>query len=120
MKTETRKVYQCEYCGKRMLSAGAMSYHERWCKKKPENRHKCFELCSHLKRTLNMYTQNIEFQCLKTKEFMYSYHLEKRCYYEYRKPPADLTRMPLECNMFQEMTIDEQEARFNPPQTEFL
>ena len=113
MKTETRKVYQCDHCSKRMLSAGAMSYHEKWCKKNPHNRHKCFALCSHLKKTLNMHTRKIEFQCLKTGQQMYSYHLEKRNVYQFRRIPIDAIRMPLECDLFQEMTLDEQCERFN-------
>ena len=112
MKTETRKVYQCDHCGKWMLSAGAMGYHEKWCKKNPKNRHKCFELCRHLKRTLNMYTRGIEFECLKTGAKMYSFQLEKRNYYAYRQNPQNMERMPLECNKFDEMTFEEQEKRF--------
>jgi hypothetical protein len=119
MKTETRKVYTCEHCGKRMLGAGAMGYHERWCKKNPSNRHKCFELCSHLKRSVKIvysdgevYEYRYEFICQKTKQPMYSYHLEKRNHYSFRKIPIDAIRMPLECNLYQEMSFDEQEERF--------
>jgi len=112
MKIDVRKVFECEHCGKKMLSAGAMGYHEKWCKKNPHNKHKCFALCRHLKRTLNMNTRKIEFQCLASGRFMYSYHLEKKNKYQFKKLPCDATRMPLQCDKFDEMTLDEQCERF--------
>ncbi|MCK9281556.1 MAG: hypothetical protein M0P71_13100 [Melioribacteraceae bacterium] len=53
-----------------------------------------------------------EFRCKSTGQYMYSYHLEKRKLYAFRKLPIDAKRMPLECNMFQEMSYDEQCQRF--------
>lgn len=113
MKTETRKVYECEHCGRKMLSAGAMGYHEKWCKKNPTNKHKCFALCRHLKRTLNMHARKIEFQCMATGKYMYSFHLEKKHKYQYRNLPCDAIRMPLQCDKWEQMTIDEQYKRFD-------
>lgn len=100
MKTETRKVYECDHCGRRMLSAGAMSYHEKWCKKNPHNRHKCFALCVYLKKTMNMHTRKIEFQCLRTGHEMYSYKFEKSAGF---KPAytVGLIRMPLSCRFYE-------------------
>jgi hypothetical protein len=120
MKTELRKVFKCDHCSKKMFSAGAMGYHEKWCKKNPNNRHKCFALCCHLKRDINVIwsdgegsgAYNYVFTCLKTGQKMYSYKLEKRSLYAYRKLPIDAVRMPLECELFQEMSYDEQCQRF--------
>jgi hypothetical protein len=120
MKTELRKVYECEHCGKTMLSAGAMGYHEQWCKKNPKNKHKCFKLCRYLKRNIDVQWADEEgngvykfnFICMKTGRQMYSFHLEKRKKYSFRKLPIDAIRMPLECSLFQEMNLDEQDQRF--------
>lgn len=120
MKTELRKVYECEHCGRKMMSAGAMGYHEKWCKKNPHNRHQCFKLCQFLERkTVVDWSDgdsghyHHEFVCLKTKQPMYSYHLEKRHHYSFRSLPCDAVRMPLKCDMFQEMSYDEQCKRFD-------
>jgi hypothetical protein len=119
MISELRKVYKCEHCGKRMLGAGAMGYHEKWCKKNPSNRHKCFALCSHLKRNIKVIgfdgedgQYRYEFICLKTGNMMYSYKLERKALYGYFKIPKNLIRMPLECSLYQEMSFDEQEECF--------
>jgi hypothetical protein len=129
MKTELRKVYKCEYCGKTMLSAGAMARHEKWCRKNPHNKHKCFALCKFLKRKIvvedtdgeyGIYHSEFTCKCMDKNKKMYSYLLEKRLAYTFDKIPEGLTRMPLECNMYEEMSWDEQSGRFevNNPQTE--
>ena len=120
MKTELRKVYECEHCGNKMMSAGAMGYHEKWCKKNPHNRHKCFALCAFLEKKMVVDWSDgtdghyhYEFRCKSTGRKMYSYLLEKRSVYAFKKIPEGLMRMPLECNMFQEMSYDEQCKRFD-------
>jgi hypothetical protein len=102
-----------------MLGAGAMGYHEKWCKKNPHNQHQCFKLCKSLKREIKVLWSDgedgeyrYEFFCLKTGIQMYSYKLEKIALYGYKKIPQTLTRMPLECKLFQEMSIDEEDKRF--------
>ena len=121
MKTELKKVYQCEYCTKRMLSAGAMSRHEKHCKARPENRHKCFDQCRFLVRNLelldsvydpeNRLSYKTVFSCKSTDIKMYSYLLEKRMNF---KPEfiKRLIRMPVKCNLHEYMNETELKDRF--------
>ena len=39
-------VYQCEWCGKKSVSAGGMSNHEKFCWQNPANKRMCFN-CEH-------------------------------------------------------------------------
>lgn len=83
MKTITGKYYQCVFCGRKMFGAGAMSYHEKWCRENPKNKHICFAFCKHLKRSekyvwSDWHEEEIfktEFTCKITKQKMYSYNL---------------------------------------------
>ena len=124
MKTEVKKIYCCEYCSKHMLSASAMSRHEKYCRNKPENKHKCFDLCRHLKRNIelipgkdpadrNGYKRT--FTCNITGEKMYSYLAEKKQTSYFGNPMnfEGLKRMPLECKDYQYMIEKEIEERFN-------
>ncbi len=45
------KVYQCEYCGRVSLNAGALSRHERVCHENPKNKPQCWEWCKHYTQT---------------------------------------------------------------------
>jgi hypothetical protein len=47
MKTETRKIYTCDYCPKHYKVASRCKYHERICTKNPENQRACYG-CGHL------------------------------------------------------------------------
>ena len=47
MKTETRKIYTCDYCSKHYKHAGRCEYHELICTKNPENQRACYG-CGHL------------------------------------------------------------------------
>jgi hypothetical protein len=112
MKTIQGKYYQCEHCLRKMFGAGAMGYHEKYCKMNPKNAHKCFEFCEHLNRTTH-YVQSsyygddessgqcnqTEFTCAITGKKMYSYKREKM-YWQYVTP--DMIRMPLECELYEE------------------
>ena len=119
MKTSTRKVYQCDHCKKNMLSASSMSRHEKYCRLNPENKHKCFEMCRYLKRDLEFidkaYPASVKtvFKCSVIGKKMYSYLLEKKLSF---KPEFTIgsVRMPLDCKFYKEMTLNEQELRFNP------
>lgn len=97
MKTETRKVYQCDHCGKWMLSAGAMGYHEKWCKN-PKNKHKCLALSSLEKSGSNMYTRNwvwvFKNRCKDV--FISTWKTELMQHTD--RIPQNMERMPLECN----------------------
>lgn len=42
MKKQVLTVYVCEHCGKISRSAGALTLHERWCKKNPAMRPLCY------------------------------------------------------------------------------
>jgi len=127
MKTELKKVYYCDYCKKHGLSAGSISRHERFCKLNPVNKCKCFNHCVSLKKSAKLisphcdpessYSYKTTFTCMLTGQKMYSYLLEKKANFksEYIK---DLVRMPLECNLYKEMSSYEIERRYNPEQEE--
>lgn len=111
MKTIQGKYYKCEYCRRKMFGAGAMGYHEKYCKENPHNMHKCFEYCDHLMKSEHIvdseyYADDIgygkckqtEFTCKVTGKKMYSYHREKQ-YWQY--VTSDMIRMPLECEDYE-------------------
>ena len=123
MKTEVRKVYQCEHCKRRMVSAGAMSRHERFCRYNPNNRHKCFDLCEFLERKTELINEHKDptnpasyrtvFTCSATGQRMYSYLLEKRANY---KPEfiEGLVRMPVDrCGDYRDWETDRKSTRLN-------
>jgi hypothetical protein len=122
MKTTLRKVYQCEHCKRNMVSASAMSRHERFCRMNPNNKHKCFDLCRHLKRNIELidgkdpssaFSYVTTLKCGVTDIKMYSYLFEKKGNF---KPEflKGLIRMPLDCKLYQYMTDSEYEDRFHP------
>lgn len=43
MKKQVLTVYVCDHCGKISRSAGALTLHERYCKKNPHNNAICYE-----------------------------------------------------------------------------
>ena len=119
MRTETRKVYFCEFCKKHSLSAGWISRHEKHCQNRLENRHKCFQECTHLKRKVELIDYDkygmrgkTVFTCGVTGVNMYSYLLEKRMDF---KPEfiKGLIRMPIECKDHKYMTEAELQERFH-------
>jgi hypothetical protein len=107
MKTIQETIYQCDHCGRKMFNKGAMSWHEKWCKENPNNKHKCFDFCIYLEMNKiynkDEYGNNIfvrtDMLCKRRKTFMYSFKLEKN-----RTRPVEafngLERMPLECELF--------------------
>lgn len=103
--------YKCDYCSITSINAGALSQHERKCKHNPNNKHKCFNFCTHLKRELMVYPEvgNVwEFTCLMTGDKMYSYKAEHRNDFMKRLiKNNNLTRMPSECDKHEPMGIDE-------------
>ena len=96
--------YKCEYCNKLNQWTHHIKRHERFCKHNPNNRHKCFEYCKHLKLELYddhhgvVYSKG--FKCLKTGKNMYSYKAEKSIIIDVREEGE---RMPLECKYFETM-----------------
>jgi hypothetical protein len=90
-----------------MFGKGAMSRHERYCRKNPNNQHQCFKYCVHLEKT----HENIEtgdysdspritnMRCKIKDILMFSYKFEKNT----SKPTNaldELERMPLECDLY--------------------
>jgi phage FluMu protein Com len=110
MKKQQETVYRCEHCNKAMFGAGAMSRHEKYCPKNPNNQHKCFDFCKHLKREFtysgdnyNIHTRITNFTCKLTGKKMYSYKFEKNTI----KPATALNgleRMPLKCDLHKYMS----------------
>ena len=104
MITITKPVYKCEFCTKLLVQKGFMALHERMCKYNPNNKHKCFEYCTHLsKETSETYDEDgrpqFVFLCsVKNDLAMYSYKLERFAYNQGRI--KNLTRMPLECDLY--------------------
>jgi len=124
MITAVKKVYQCEHCKKNMLSAGAMSRHEKYCRLNPNNLHKCFDLCRNLTRRrilingkdpFNSGSYQTVLECKKLNVKMYSYLLEKKSTAYFGSPVnfEGLMRMPLQCIHYEYMTESEIEERFN-------
>lgn len=108
MITQETTIYKCEHCGKKQFRKCDMSRHEKWCKKKPENKHKCFQFCVYLKKdteeiegTGNIWEERgnvtrCTFTCEKTMQRMYSFIAERRGI-----PMHDgEVRMPTECDMY--------------------
>ena len=117
MKTIQAKIYQCEFCDRKMFGAGAMGYHEKYCKQNPHNKHKCFGFCHNLVKTekivQSQYYENdygygtvhqTQFHCKVTGKNMYSYKREKQ-YWQYVTP--DMIRMPLECEFYDCKTYEQ-------------
>jgi hypothetical protein len=102
-------VFTCDFCGKKQFRKCDMTLHERWCKKNPNNLHKCFEFCIHLKKYEVEYEgtdrygeeylgKKTEFTCDVLKKQMFSFIAEKR-----RLPVINelhTSRMPLECDKY--------------------
>jgi hypothetical protein len=102
---KTMTVYICEHCRKLYQIKRFIEPHEKFCKKNPANKHKCFELCKYLKRTKD-YDEwehgGIEytvFTCEKTGKEMYSFIAERKGLID--KGYISGERMPLECEGYQ-------------------
>lgn len=110
MKIQQETVYRCDHCNRSMLGKGAMSRHEKYCRQNPNNKHKCFEFCKHLEKAFtheetgdyNNEPRITHMTCTKLNIKMYSYKFEKNT----TKPInalIGLTRMPLECDSYEDM-----------------
>jgi len=90
-----------------MFGKGAMSRHEKYCKENPNNKHKCFDFCKHLKWEKHYAYDDYGNQCghtdmicEKRDVYMYSFKFEKNTH----KPATALNgleRMPLECDLYE-------------------
>jgi hypothetical protein len=94
-----------------------MTRHEKYCRLNPQNLHRCFDLCHHLKRERSVDGFHVftEFTCTKLNIKMYSFLAEKKKTSYFGNPIKieGLVRMPLQCIYHQYMTFEEQEDRFN-------
>lgn len=108
-----RTIYRCDHCPKHYLSKGAAERHEQFCRRNPNNKHRCFG-CEHLVATQeatgvdkdgNLRTAGKRFACAKFGRDMYSYVAERRELTQ--RMPADVVRMPLECTGFEPESFPE-------------
>lgn len=110
MKTELKPVYECDFCKIKKLHKGSMTRHEKQCKSNPKNAHKCFEFCKNLERetiTTDYEGCYVEFTCKKRPDVqLYSFKLEKDWRGQKRIKETKIERMPLECDLFEEMFFD--------------
>lgn len=100
MKTINKTMYRCDFCDKWYHSKYACEWHEKHCKKNPENQHKCFDFCKHLYKGRDDDGQ-IYFQCMvKSDKEMHSFIAERR---RLKSVIESTERMPLECNLHEYM-----------------
>jgi hypothetical protein len=92
-------VYECEHCGKKYFRN--YKFHETFCKKNPNNRHKCFQFCDNLIKYKDSdgYTHFLCFANLLKPE-LYSYIAEKK-----KIDVTNKIRMPLECDKYKQMYL---------------
>jgi hypothetical protein len=60
MKTEVREIYKCEHCNKLYQRKNACEYHEKICKKNPDNDRACFG-CSNVQKITAKYVSEHSF-----------------------------------------------------------
>ena len=107
-----RTLYRCDFCTAHRLSPAAALHHEHFCKRNPNNKHKCFG-CQHLAvadgiapdgRRLKSFT------CEALNKPLYSYVAEKRGVAgTYGLLPEGSVRMPLACPAYRLKLIGEPE-----------
>lgn len=127
MKTETVKIYRCEYCRKYGISASSISRHEKYCGNNPNNKHKCFDFCTFLKKENQTfrYHNEVVFTCEKKCKNLFSYKLEKLASLNtgnssyFGTQINEMERMPLECEHFKPMSYIELEDRFDVESNDF-
>lgn len=116
MKSYPGVIYQCEYCGKKSAWKHVITNHEKICKKKPVNMHKCFQYCAHLEKEQGglekeHYSDVFEdfdyeeaaqfkFKCAITNKYMYSYKLERNQIAN-KERIKGLQRMPVKCEHYE-------------------
>lgn len=89
-------IYECEYCKKYFKHKWHCRRHEKYCKKNPQNKHKCFEFCKHLRKDVDRDNGNTSFTCDKKDISLYSYKAERMNHdalYD-----GESVRMPLSCD----------------------
>ena len=101
MQEKITTIYECGHCQKYYKRKHAAIKHEKYCKNNPENKHQCFEWCTHLTVTDEVeegddYCSDRHYKtfvCDVSGDEMHSYIAERRgmevCKYT--------ARMPIEC-----------------------
>lgn len=104
--------YHCGYCSKYYIHKGNAAKHEKFCRNNPNNKHKCFQYCVHLKKE-HYQPENgysfIEFTCPHIETPMYSYKAEKgAAILNFRERYGDggCVRMPLECPHYEDRNLE--------------
>lgn len=100
-------IYKCDHCGKKSFTR--LTHHEHYCKKNPDNQHKCFEFCKHLHK--DKVEGSTVFTCRVKKIDLYSYIAERRRYHEKGYMTGFEERMPLSCADYYDERIDWQQTR---------
>lgn len=106
MKIQQETIFRCEHCNRAMFGKGAMSLHERMCKKNPKNRHQCFKYCKWLNKDIND-KDGFRFFTCSNRECklydmdLYSYKLERDYNGKKRIEQSDMIRMPLQCEHYE-------------------
>lgn len=106
MKQVKETVYECDFCGRLSKSKRGTKWHEKKCKKNPNNQHSCF-FCEYLEvvEPEPYGGDGYEFTCLNPKCKFYQREL-----YTYKKDGAfgykHATRMPTNCSHFKDRTLN--------------
>lgn len=99
------KIYICDHCKRRSVSASGMASHIRACRSNPDNQHACFKYCVFLSRYVDNDKGTISFECGNIKsplygQDLYSYKLERTPKVNAARIAA-MTRMPLTCEHYE-------------------
>lgn len=111
MKEKIKTLYFCDFCGKHYLNKVFGRHHEVYCRKNPNNQHKCFEcinLSIYCDQNDDDEIMSTEFTCTAKHIELYSYVAERKAnspreYWSkgyFQEIVSVLTRMPLECDLF--------------------
>lgn len=110
MKESIKKVFQCDFCDKRLLRKNAMVNHEHRCSRNPINKDACAgcAFCQIIEKTLYIdhpyngcHEREVRsFKCTKLDQLMYP-HKAIPVYENYPDSFDDEVLMPNECEHFE-------------------
>lgn len=111
---ENVTLYKCEYCSKNNRRKHVIEKHEKFCPHNPNNHHKCFKYCLHLRMenvdssgapidlSVIYKCPRVEFSCAVLGKKLHSYKAEKMgLTRKYPNDFKDTERMPLECGSYE-------------------
>ena len=102
MRIKTKKVYYCDYCNKHGLLENAMIWHQKICKKNPDNKRECYG-CKFLEKVKTQDYNDMGYEsrivkvlhCSKFDKFLHTpQNSIKQNMFEFTDP------MPVECDDF--------------------